>query len=89
MTKIPKVPETTAPQVQTVQVPVQIFLHQAAFGITKLPTPEGVFNELTFVSPTGIAVTIRLDEHASKELVKQLTGIETATVQDLHNMTGI
>lgn len=88
MSKQTRVPETKQ-EMQRVQIPMQIILHEAGLGVQKIAVGQEYVYELNFVSPVGIAVTITITEEAKDNLIKQLTGVELASSQALRELTGI
>ena len=67
--------EETAEEVsQPLSVPVQIFFHAAGINIEKTETPAGRITELSLLSPTGLAVTVRMNDQSVLGLVEELTG---------------
>jgi hypothetical protein len=88
MAKIPKVPtgnpelEQTAEAPQQILIPpVQIIFHAANLGVAKVSTPDGLMTEMTLISPTGIGVSVRMNQEGVDECIKQLSsGVEVHRV---------
>jgi len=85
--KKPKIMGTTSEE-QVVQeqhaiVPVQIIFHLAGVDVNKIKTPQGIITELSLISPTGIAVTVRITEDNMREFIKDLTGVAIASPQEI------
>jgi hypothetical protein len=59
---------------QNTIVPVEIMFHMAGVNVEKLDTPQGVITSLSLISPTGIAVTVRMNEQNLNQFIVDLTG---------------
>lgn len=56
-------------------IPIQLIFHVAGVDVTKTQTPMGQLTEMSIISPTGIAVTVRMSDKDVGGLVEQLTGL--------------
>lgn len=64
--------EVEQEQVEQFVIPLEIVVHQGATTAQKIPTPEGVVTLFRIVSPTGIAISMRLDDAACENIREQL-----------------
>lgn len=87
MAKQERVPPTPAPE-PTADFsgpisPVEIIFHAAGLNVDKFPTPGGTVTVLQLLSPTGIAVTVRLNDEDVDKVVSELKGISIVTLPGL------
>lgn len=85
MGKPDRIPVTTEAE-QEVQdqpqgpiAPVEMIFHLAGVNIEKFPTPGGTLTLMQILSPTGIAVTVRLSDDDVDKIVGELKGISIVT----------
>lgn len=59
---------------------VELFIHNGALEVQKVPTPTGEFNLVRLITP-AIVFTIRLDESGTDALVNALKGPGAPIIQ--------
>ncbi len=61
-------------------IPIQITLNIVGLDLNKVTLPNGaVITTLNLISPTGIAVAVRMNEGTVNDLVKELSGVKIDT----------